>query len=263
MSTLTYIDTAALLLSLISLFLVFFLRSRMVQLLKIIKTHSKRIEVLEAELSKSRGTQIFNTQSSMPVEPFIQPPKMGFNENEEDEEVEPVRNKEVKPVEDPESYQNEQPTISETPQNNANAVPDRCAEFVNEFNILHHQSGIDSREAFINKFNVIGISCVNASIRMEQPEIPPEFAEISPVPSGEYWACEIEPGTFAVVPNIKTYTERYHIARAMSQVFKSKFVVGNTYNLLGVKRPAFFTNNGKTWTMRSTGELALKLIDNN
>ena len=62
---------------------------------------------------------------------------------------------------------------------------------------------------------------------MEQPEIPPEFAEISPVPSGEYWACEIEPGIFAVVPNIKMYTERYHIARAMSQVFKSKFVVGN------------------------------------
>ena len=200
----------------------------------------------EYQLSKSRAPQTFNYFQS-PIEPPIMPnvnaaDDSDYEDNEDEPDIEPtIQSEQSEPIE---------PIELPKQQNHLPSLMEKCADFVEEFNILHNKpSAISERDIFINKFNVIGVSCVNASVRADQPEIPPEFAEISPVPSGEYWAYEVEHNTFAIVPNIKTYSDRYHFARAMAQVFKSRF------------EPGIFTKSGKLWHLHSPGELALRLVE--
>lgn len=146
-------------------------------------------------------------------------------------------------------------------EQNAAAAPqslrspqDNYKEFVDDFNALLEQSGYESKEArkkFLSKYNVIALSCTNYEERMNEPIPPPKFGRVVPQTS-ELWAYEFAPDTFAVVPNVKAYTENHHSARAMGVVFRSNFQNG-TYNKIHVNKPAIF----KGISLEKQGELRL------
>ncbi|MBO4779299.1 MAG: hypothetical protein J5497_01535, partial [Selenomonadaceae bacterium] len=62
--------------------------------------------------------------------------------------------------------------------------------------------------------------------------------------------------TFAVVPNLKAYTENHHAERAVGLVFASNFD-GGTYSRLHVRRAATFELVGDKWRLKQAGELFL------
>ncbi len=133
---------------------------------------------------------------------------------------------------------------------------DKYADFISEFNELNakEMTGYEkqsARQNFVSKYNVKFFSCVNYNERMNNPNLEPEFAQQSG--KGDYWAYEVEADTFAVVPNVSSYTENLHVARAMGEVFNSNFKDGN-YSNIRVVKPAIFKG---MWRLAEKGELVL------
>lgn len=136
-------------------------------------------------------------------------------------------------------------------------LEDKCRDFVKEFNALAGQSGYNAKKAaddFMRKYNIQAFNCANHEARMSEPIPAPVFNSVTSVPNGEFWAYEVEAGVYAVVPNVKTYTENHHTRRAMGEVFKSNFVKGSTYNKIRVNKAAIFRG---MWNCDKAGELEL------
>ncbi|MBR1397658.1 MAG: hypothetical protein IJ563_09020 [Selenomonadaceae bacterium] len=134
--------------------------------------------------------------------------------------------------------------------------PDKSQEFLDAINELQQAKGFEARELkekIINKFNIRAFFCKNADARMNQPELPIVLAEVSPA-KGAYWAYAIGNDTYAVVPNLNTYTAHHHIAGGMSEAFDSNFAAGKVYNNIEVEKPALFTGN---WQVIEKGKLNL------
>ena len=91
---------------------------------------------------------------------------------------------------------------------------------------------------------------------MNRPKVAPKFSEAASIAGGDLWACEVEENIFAVVPNLKTYTENYHAERAFGIVFESNFE-GGTYSRLRVERAATFELAGDEWKLKSAGKIIL------
>ena len=121
-------------------------------------------------------------------------------------------------------------------------------DFLRDYNIWQSKTDgfekINARKDFIAKYKVRYFNCVNYNERMNQPKLPPIFEE-SPA-SGDYWAIQTAGNIFKVVPNVKSYNDNYHVARAMCEVFDSNFDAGN-YSNIQLERAAEFTNSGKNW----------------
>jgi len=131
--------------------------------------------------------------------------------------------------------------------------------FVNDFNALEKLrgfSGRQAREKFLRRYKVRAFTCSNVEERMNSPKLAPKFSEASSVASGDFWACNVEENIFAVVPNLKTYTENHHTERAFGLVFKSNFDGGN-YSRLRVERAAIFELIGDKWQLKSAGKIIL------
>ena len=131
--------------------------------------------------------------------------------------------------------------------------------FVNDFNALEKLSGFSARQArekFLRRYKVRAFTCANVEERMNNPKLAPKFSEASSVASGDFWACNVDGNIFAVVPNLKTYTENHHAERAFGQVFESNFD-GGTYSRLRVERAATFELVGIEWRLKSVGKIIL------
>ena len=132
-------------------------------------------------------------------------------------------------------------------------------DFLRDYNIWQSKTDgfekINARKDFIAKYKVRYFNCVNYNERMNQPKLPPIFEESSA--SGEYWAIQTAGNIFKVVPNVKSYNDNYHVARAMCEVFDSNFDVGN-YSNIQLERAAEFTNSGQNWTLVKKGKLILR-----
>ncbi len=132
-------------------------------------------------------------------------------------------------------------------------------DFLRDYNIWQSKTdGFEknnARKDFIAKYKVRYFNCVNFNERMNQPKLPPIFEESSS--SGDYWAIQTAENIFKVVPNVKSYNDNYHVARAMCEVFNSNFDAGN-YSNIQLERAAEFTNSGKNWTLIRKGKLILR-----
>lgn len=131
--------------------------------------------------------------------------------------------------------------------------------FVNDFNALNKLSGFSARQArekFIRRHKIRAFTCANVEDRMNRPKLAPTFAETTSIAGGDYWACAVEGNTFAVVPNLKTYTENHHAERAFGQVFESNFE-GGTYSKIRVERAATFELSGDKWKLKRVGKIIL------
>ncbi len=132
-------------------------------------------------------------------------------------------------------------------------------DFLRDYNIWQSKTdGFEknnARKDFIAKYKVRYFNCVNYNERMNQPQLPPIFEESSA--SGDYWAIQTAENTFKVVPNVKSYNDNYHVARAMCELFDSNFDAGNYVNIQ-LERAAEFTNSGQNWTLIRKGKLILR-----
>lgn len=131
--------------------------------------------------------------------------------------------------------------------------------FVNDFNALSKLSGFSARQArekFLRRHKVRAFTCANVEERMNRPKLAPKFAETVSLSSGDFWASAVEGNLFAVVPNVKTYTENHHAERAFGLVFESNFA-GGSYSRLNVERAAIFEMNGNEWRLKSAGKIFL------
>lgn len=132
-------------------------------------------------------------------------------------------------------------------------------KFINDFNALEKLSGFSgrqSREKFLKRYKVRAFSCANVEERMNRPKLAPKFIEADTVASGDFWACAVDDNIFAVVPNLKTYTENHHAERAFGLVFESNFD-GGTYSKIRVVQAATFEFIDNKWKLKSTGQLIL------
>ncbi|MBQ3451178.1 MAG: hypothetical protein IJG32_02810, partial [Selenomonadaceae bacterium] len=131
--------------------------------------------------------------------------------------------------------------------------------FVNNFNALEKLSGFSARQArekFLRRYKIRAFSCANVEERMNRPKLAPKFAETASVVGGDFWACAVDENIFAVVPNLKTYTENHHAERAFGLIFESNFD-GGTYSKLRVERAATFELLGDKWKLKSAGKIIL------
>ncbi|MBQ3441799.1 MAG: hypothetical protein IJG33_01000, partial [Selenomonadaceae bacterium] len=126
--------------------------------------------------------------------------------------------------------------------------------FVNDFNALEKLSGFSARQArekFLRRYKIRAFNCANVEERMNNPKIAPKFTE-SGIANGDFWACNVDGNIFAVVPNLKTYTENHHAERAFGLVFESNFD-GGTYSRLRVEQAATFELIGDKWKLKTAG----------
>jgi len=131
--------------------------------------------------------------------------------------------------------------------------------FVTDFNALEKLSGFSGRQArekFLRRYKVRALICANVEERMNNPKLAPNFSAAASVAGGDFWACEVEENIFAVVPNLKTYTENHHAERAFGLVFESNFD-GGTYSKIRVERAATFELVGDKWKLKSAGKVVL------
>ena len=131
--------------------------------------------------------------------------------------------------------------------------------FVNDFNALTKLSGFSGRQArerFLRRYKVQAFTCANVEERMNRPKLAPKFSEASSIAGGDFWAFNVDGNIFAVVPNLKTYTENHHAERAFSLVFESNFD-GGTYSRLRVERAATFELVGDKWKLKTAGKIIL------
>ena len=147
--------------------------------------------------------------------------------------------------------------IERMPEPRPITAEDKYKDFVKDFNALVGQSGINLKNArsdFMRKYNVQTFTCTNFEARMNEPVPAPVFDSANSVANPDYWAYEFESGVFAVVPNVKIYSDNHHTARAMGEVFTSNFTAGRTYNKIHVNKPAIFKG---MWNFEKQGELEL------
>lgn len=133
------------------------------------------------------------------------------------------------------------------------------ATFVTDFNALSKLSGFSARQArekFLRRHKVRAFTCANVEERMNRPKLAPKFTEVTSLSGGDFWASAVEGNLFAVVPNLKTYTENHHAERAFGLVFESNFD-GGTYSRLRVERAATFEFVGGKWKLKSAGKIVL------
>ena len=133
---------------------------------------------------------------------------------------------------------------------------DKFKDFVSDFNALAGIRGNDQRKRrddFLVKYKVKGFNCKNYNERMNNPSLEPEFETSTNAANCEYWAYEFSSNRFAVLPNVKSYNENYHVARAMGFVFNSNFEEGN-YSNISIVNPAVFDG---TLQLVEKGELVL------
>ncbi len=131
--------------------------------------------------------------------------------------------------------------------------------FANDFNALAKLSGFSSRQArerFLRRHKVKAFTCANVDERMNNPKLAPKFSAASSAASGDFWACAVAENLFAVVPNLKTYTENHHAERAFGLVFESNFN-GGTYSRIRVERAAIFELVNDAWTLKQVGKIIL------
>ena len=131
--------------------------------------------------------------------------------------------------------------------------------FVADFNALAKLSGFSSRQArakFLARYKVRAFTCANVAERMNHPSLEPKFSETASVAGGDFWACNVEGNIFAVVPNLKTYTENHHAERAFGLIFESNFD-GETYSRVRVDRAAIFELIGDDWRLQRRGKIFL------
>lgn len=132
-------------------------------------------------------------------------------------------------------------------------------KFVTDFNALEKLSGFSARQArekFLRRYKVRALICANVEERMNRPKLAPKFSEASSIAGGDFWAFEGGENIFAVVPNLKTYTENHHAERAFGIVFESNFE-GGTYSRLRVEQAAVFESVGGKWKLKDTGKIIL------
>ena len=149
--------------------------------------------------------------------------------------------------------------ISSTEKNLSQEENSVGEKFVNDFNALAKLSGYSARrerEKFLRRYKVRAFTCANVEDRMNRPKLAPKFAEASSLSGGDFWACAVEENLFAVVPNLKTYTENHHAERAFGAVFESNFD-GGTYSKIRVERAATFEAVGDKWKLKSAGKIIL------
>ena len=137
------------------------------------------------------------------------------------------------------------------------APEEKFTDFVKAFNSLANQGGFSAKKArdeFVQKYRVRAFNCTNFEARMNDPIPPPVFGETA---NGEYWAIPFTDNSFFVFPNVKSYSDNHHTARAMGEVFKSNFASGGTYSKITVEKPAVFECAGNVWTFKRQGKLGL------
>ena len=148
-----------------------------------------------------------------------------------------------------------------TEKNSPNEVVTFGENFVNDFNALAKLSGFSARQArekFLRRHKVRAFTCANVEERMNRPKVAPKFSETASTSSGDFWACAVEGNLFAVVPNLKTYTENHHAERAFGQIFESNFA-GGSYSRLFVERAAIFELRGNEWHLKRAGKIFLSV----
>lgn len=160
----------------------------------------------------------------------------------------------------------EENTIEEAPTEEISEPPSPPQTFydiedcISDYNALAEKSGYElkqAREEFVSKYNVRAFKCTNFEARMENHALPPKFTEATMTFGGEYWAVPVQENKFFVFPNIKTYTDDFHAARAMGEIFKSDFKAGTTYEKITVNEPAVFECAGTVWNLKIQGILHL------
>lgn len=135
------------------------------------------------------------------------------------------------------------------------------SQIISQFNNLIRLSGVDfkrAREKFSKNFDVKAFKCGNVEIRMNNPNIKPNFVDDSINGNGNYWAVPTNGVSFDVFPNLKVYNDNLHNERAMGIVFDSNFQAGRVYEKVRVEVPAKFRRNGNEWILESTGKLFLE-----
>ena len=134
-------------------------------------------------------------------------------------------------------------------------------DFVSEYNKLQHAPASDlmsarkMRDEFSLRFSVRAFRCTNYTQRMSDPAVPPIFADEPNLTKAQYWAFLLSDGSYAVVPNVKTYEERIHSAAGMKEAFRSNYMEGTTYRDITVLRPAIFSAGQ---ALQAQGELRLR-----
>ena len=149
--------------------------------------------------------------------------------------------------------------ISSAEKNSPSGESSVGENFVNDFNALEKLGGFSGRQArerFLRRYKVRAFSCTNVDERMNRPKLAPKFSEASSVASGDFWACNVDGNIFAVVPNLKTYTENHHAERAFGLAFESNFD-GGTYSRFRVERAATFEVVGDKWKLKTSGKIIL------
>ena len=149
--------------------------------------------------------------------------------------------------------------ISADKKNSPQATSSIGESFVNDFNVLERLSGFSARQArekFLRRHKIRAFSCGNVEERMNRPKLKPQFVDVDSLTSGDFWACAVEENIFAVVPNLKTYTENHHAERAFGLVFESNFA-GGTYSRLRVERAAIFELVNNVWKLKQSGKIVL------
>ena len=240
----SYFAVGALLLSLITLIICLVIKSnaqaQIDKLTKNLKERNKEISELKEIISTLDSEKINKIESKL--KSLDQKIKLG-NDNQS---VQPSNNIVIQKTNNYNSSFNKykEPSLEE-----------KCSEFINAFNSLSNinaNEAVTAREDFAKKFKLKSFVCANSDMLINNPNLAPIFIEESD--GGYYWAYEIESGTYAVVPNVATYTEDLHSARAMGKVFKSNFDYGKNYSVIKVTKPAIFKG---MWNLETCGRLEL------
>ena len=126
----------------------------------------------------------------------------------------------------------------------------RWRDFVAAYNALRAKSAAmggnmavrNDRIAFQKKYDIIGISCTNSSVRVTDASIAPVFAEQS-LTMANYWAYPLPDGSgrYAVVPSAHDYSSGFHREGGGKEVFDSNYTNGSYQNII-VDRPAIFSH---------------------
>ena len=136
-------------------------------------------------------------------------------------------------------------------------TPQNKISMVDEYNSISNQGISESRDSFASKHKVVALTCTNAAERLNNMMLAPKFERAASVNSGEYWAVPLRENLYAVVPNIRVYTQSLHFVRAMGVIFKSNFESGTVHDKIFVQRPAIFAFDGSIWKFVQAGELRL------
>lgn len=140
----------------------------------------------------------------------------------------------------------------------------RWRDFVDAYNALRAKSKEmagsmalrKDRQAFQQRFGLIGLSCTNSDARMADPGIAPIFTEQS-LASADFWAYQLPDGSgrYAVVPtSMHPYTSEFHRQGGGAEAFASRYAGGTCQNIT-VLRPAIFARS--LTAIEQKGELRL------